>query len=319
MVACVQPRSRPRLIDIRPVWIDTDPSVAIPERDVDDGFALIQALHSPELKIVGVSATFGNAPLDRAYPIARNLLRRFGPAGLPVYAGAVSAEELGRETEASLALAAALRAQPLVVLVLGPATNLATVLLSHPELSSQIVEVVAVAGRRPGQRFTTGTMNPKAHRDLNFELDDRAFDILLASRVPLTLAPFELSSKVWIRDEDLDRLESGGWASRYLADAARGWLGLWKRTFSVDGFNPFDTLAIAVVATPGLVTCETLPARIELLPNDVTEERMQGTSSPAKPYLLVAKGLASDRIVRYCYTIDSAYKNDLLHRILRGD
>lgn len=319
LAACAQPRSHPHPIDRRSVWIDTDPSVAIPERDVDDGFALIQALHSPELQIVGVSVVFGNAPIDQAYPIAHEIVGRFGPAGLPVHAGAAGAGDLGRETSASLALALALQTQRLVVLVLGPATNVATVLIKHPELSRQIVEVVAVAGRRPGQRFTTGTTNPKAHRDLNFELDARAFDVLLASRVPLTLAPFELSSQVWIRDEDLDRLESGGQASRYLADAARAWLGLWKRTFFVDGFNPFDTLAVAVVTTPSMVACETLPVRIEMRPNDVTEERVQGTKSPEKPYLLVANGLVSDRTVRYCHAIDPAFKSDLLRRILRGD
>ena len=29
------------------VWIDTDPAVGAPDRDVDDGLALLQAFHSP--------------------------------------------------------------------------------------------------------------------------------------------------------------------------------------------------------------------------------------------------------------------------------
>ncbi|MCI0390199.1 MAG: hypothetical protein MOB07_15725, partial [Acidobacteria bacterium] len=41
------------------VWIDTDPSVAPGGHEVDDGFALIQAFHSPELEIRGVSVVFG--------------------------------------------------------------------------------------------------------------------------------------------------------------------------------------------------------------------------------------------------------------------
>jgi pyrimidine-specific ribonucleoside hydrolase len=319
VAACARPHPRAPATGTRHVWIDTDPSVGVPERDVDDGFALIQAFHSPELRVVGVSVVFGNAPLGRAYPIAREITSRFGPAGLRVYAGADAAADLGRETPASRALESALRARPLVVLALGPATNVATVVMNHPELTEHIVEVVAVAGRRPGQRFTTGTTNPKAHRDFNFELDAKAFEILLASRVPLTLAPFELSSKVWIRDEDLSRLASGGPAARYLADPARGWLGLWKQTFGVDGFNPFDTLAVAVVATPSLVQCEILRARIETLPDDATEERMQGTKSLEKPYLLVAKALAPARDARYCHTLAMGYKDDLLHRLLGGD
>jgi hypothetical protein len=53
-----------------PVWLDTDPAIGEPDRDVDDGVALVQAFRSPELDIRGVSVVFGNAPLDRGMPIA---------------------------------------------------------------------------------------------------------------------------------------------------------------------------------------------------------------------------------------------------------
>ena len=300
------------------VWIDTDPAVGVPDRDVDDGVALWQAFASPELKIRGVSVVFGNAPLAQAWPIGRRLVRELGPAGLPVYRGAASASELGRETPASRALAAALVRERLTVIALGPATNVATVLRRHPELGARIVRVVAVAGRRPGQRFTTGTANVRAHRDFNFEEDPEAFRILLDAHIPLTLAPFEISSGVWMTAPDLDRLAQGPARSRWIVTAARDWLGLWQRTFGVDGFNPFDTLAIARVTSPALVLCETLPARIEQRPDDVTEARMQGTNVATKPYLLVSRDFAPPAPdVEYCHTAAAAFKNDLLARLLR--
>src|SRR5450759_180792 len=43
-----------------PVWIDTDPSVAVGGHEVDDGFALIQAFHSKEIAIRGISVVFGS-------------------------------------------------------------------------------------------------------------------------------------------------------------------------------------------------------------------------------------------------------------------
>src|SRR6185295_12927627 len=101
------------------------------------------------------------------------------------------------------------RASPLTILALGPATNVATVLANHPELAARVTRVIAVAGRRPGQRFTTGTSNRAGHRDFNFELDPRAFQVLLDSKVELVLAPFEISSKIWMTAADLDRLASG--------------------------------------------------------------------------------------------------------------
>ena len=44
-----------------PVWIDMDPSCGASETaDVDDCWALLDALRSPELHVLGISTTFGN-------------------------------------------------------------------------------------------------------------------------------------------------------------------------------------------------------------------------------------------------------------------
>ena len=299
-----------------PVWIDTDPAVGVADRDVDDGFALLQAFHSPEIVVRGVSVVFGNAPLAQAWPIGLRIVGRFGPPGVRAYRGAAKASELGVETAATRALAASLRREPLVVLVLGPATNVATVLKNHPELRDRMVRVVAVAGRRPGQRFTTGTTNPKGHRDFNFEEDPEAFRVLLASGVPLTLAPFEISSKVWLRSPELDAIAADGAITGWIVAPARRWLDLWTRTFGVDGFNPFDTLAVARLTSPSQLTCETLPARVDVLPDDVTEARVQGTTVAQKPYLLVSRGFGAPAPpVEYCYDVSDSFKPDLLRRL----
>lgn len=302
------------------VWIDTDPAVGVKDRDVDDGLALLQAFHSPELQVHGVSIVFGNTTLDRAWPIGRSIVRRFGPPGTPAYRGAASAADLGVETDATRALAEQLKREPLVILALGPATNVATVVMNHPELVRNVERVVAVAGRRPGQRFTTGSVNPNGHRDFNFEQDPEAFRQLLASGVPLTLAPFEISSRVWIGEADLATLRRGSRSARWIRGPARQWLALWKRTFDVDGFNPFDTLAVARVTSPSLLACDALPARIDVLPDDLTEKRMQGVVVPEKPYLLVDAGFeAPARPVEYCYRASEAFKPDLLRRLTAPD
>ena len=298
------------------VWIDTDPAVGVADRDVDDGFALLQAFHSPEIAVRGVSVVFGNAPLVQAWPIGLRIVGRFAPPAVRAYRGAAKASDLGTENAATRALAAALRREPLVVLVLGPATNVATVLKNHPELRPRILRAVAVAGRRPAQRFTTGTTNPNGHRDFNFEEDPEAFRVLLASGVPLTLAPFEISSKVWLRSPELDAIAADGANAEWIVTPARRWLGLWTRTFGVDGFNPFDTLAVARVTSPSQLTCETLPARVDVLPDDATEARVQGTTVARKPYLLVSRdfGAPAPR-VEYCYDVSDRFKADLLRRL----
>lgn len=297
------------------VWIDTDPSISSGKREVDDGFALIQAFNSPELEIRGVSVVFGNAPLDVAWPIGQEIVRKYGPPGLQVVAGAARAAQLGEETDASRALAEALKKEKLTILALGPVTNVATVLKNHPGLSDRVAAIVAVAGRRPGQSFVTGTQRHTPFRDLNFELDARGFQVLLDANVQLVLAPWEVSSKVWLQADDLNQLAAGQPSAQWLAAPGHDWLKMWQEQFGTDGFNPFDTLAIAYVTSPELLEWEDLPCAIQMWPDD----RALANEKPKdKPYLLVGKDLASSRLVRYCHSPKPAFKPDLMARLLRS-
>lgn len=290
-----------------PVWIDTDPSVGVKDRDVDDGIALIQAFHSPELEIRGVSAVFGNAAIEQTFPIATKIVRDFGPKNLKVYKGASHAKELGTETEASRAIASALTKEALTLLALGPVTNIGIVIKKHPELIRKIIKIIAVAGRRPGQRFTTGSKNHKAHRDFNFELDPEAFQLILDSGVPLVLTPFEISSKIWITSEDLDALDKAGPAAQWISMHSRNWLQLWIKVFGVEGFNPFDTLAIAYAVEPNLMECETLAIKIKNLPDDVSEA--------TKKYLLLSRDFHTSKKATYCFKAKTQFKEILLKRL----
>src|SRR5213076_341322 len=91
--------------------------------------------------------------LDQTLPIAREILARFAPRDLVAQAGAASAQDLGKETDATMALQAALNRRPLTILALGPVTNLATVVQNHPELRGRIRQIIVVAGRQPGFGF----------------------------------------------------------------------------------------------------------------------------------------------------------------------
>ena len=273
-----------------PVWIDTDPSVEAGGHEVDDGFALVQAFHSPELNIRGISAVFGNAPLEKAFPIAQEVARRFGPPHLMVYRGASSAAELGQPSDASRAIAAALRKERLAILAIGPVTNIATVLKLHPELRGRIARIIAVAGRRPGQEFRAANGAPP-FRDFNFEMDPAAFQVILDSRVPLVLTGWEVASHVWLTGSDIAGIP-------YLEQPARDWLKVWKTRFGVDAFNPFDTLAVGYAIAPAGFRCEEVPVKID------------------GGQLLASKKLAAASHALYCSEPAADFKADLLRRII---
>ncbi len=75
---------------------------------------------------------------------------------LPVYKGAEKAIDIKNvvNNEAVEAMAAALKKQALIIMAIGPATNIGLLLLLHPELKSQILQVVLVAGRRKATKET---------------------------------------------------------------------------------------------------------------------------------------------------------------------
>lgn len=294
-----------------PVWIDTDPSVAPGGHEVDDGIALLQAFASRELDIRGISIVFGNTDLATASRIGREIVQKFGPRGVGVYNGASGAVDLGQATGASKALVAELRQGHLTILALGPATNVATVVRNHPDLIKRIDQVVAVAGRRPGQRFLSGPSQQTPFRDLNFELDPEAFRVLLGSGVPLVLAPWEISSGVWLSREELEAASVRNPAMKWMYPAFADWLDLWKREFGAAGFNPFDALAVGFLTNRQSLKCARLSAAIETAPDDAA-----AVESPrGKPYLVVRPFTGGQARVTYCSAANADFKADLLRRL----
>ncbi len=297
----------------RRIWIDSDPAIGIPSCDVDDGLALIQAFHSPELEVAGVSAVFGNAPLEKTFPLAAEICARFGPAKLPVLEGAAAAGDLGRENEAVRGMASALARGPLSILALGPLTNVASLLQLQPELAPRIERIVMVAGRRPGLEFFSTKTQQEPFPDFNFECDPVAMQGVLDGRSELVFAPWEVSSHVWVTAADLDALEKTGEPGAYLARHSRDWLRFWTDSLGAPGFNPFDTLAVAWLTHPELLESYTGPVRIE--------PAAAGDRNAAAPRLQVDASASADADARraiYCHRPRPEFKPLLLER-LAGD
>ena len=298
----------------RPVWIDTDPSAIPGGHEVDDALALLQAFGSPELSIRGVSTVFGNADLATTTRVGRQIVHDFGPPGLQVFPGAASAADLGRETVASRAIAEALRGERLTILLIGPATNLATVVKNHPELAGRIDEIIAVAARRPGQHFVSGPKQKIPFRDFNFESDPAAFRILLATKVAVTFLPWEISSKVWLTRADIRTLADRRPKFVSLLPAIDDWLARWSSAFGASGFNPFDTLAVGYLVDRKDISCTSMDAKIEIGVDDTSDT----TPAPQKPYLLVRPPGSNGRNVKYCFAANPGFKENLLDRIAEG-
>ncbi|MFO0697852.1 MAG: nucleoside hydrolase [Nitrospira sp.] len=259
----------PALADERTIWIDTDPACTMEfTHDVDDCWAIVTALRSNALNVVGLSTVFGNTSIERATESAHLLLHLMA-LHEPVLDLRLVSPGSGRPIQNQIEhppavneLAKVLATQRLTILALGPLTNIAMLLRHYPELIPRIETIVAVGGQRPGQVFRVGK-TPLLHlHDLNVRKDPDAFDIVLRSGIPLHLIPFEAAREVAVTRSDLSVLRQRGGLDTWLASRSLPWLTMWENMFDTDGFSPFDALAVAYLLNPEQFTCQAMPAKI---------------------------------------------------------
>lgn len=273
----------------------------------DDGVAMVQAFQSPELAVRGVSVVFGNAPVGRGYPIAREIAARYGPAGLAVHRG--SAAPAPDPTPASRALITALEEEPLAVLALGPATNVAAALLERPDLAGRIETVVLVIGRRPGEPLTFPGGGPNL-LDFNFELDPDAAEVVLESGAPIVLAPFELAAQLPVPAEDWTTLWDTPFGE-FFRQPIEDYLDWFGENYGRRATYPFDSFAVSFLVAPELLDCDRTRVVIRDGPADGASD-----TAATKPWL-VRMDAGEGWPVTWCHTPRPELKDELLRRLAR--
>ena len=246
----------------RPVWIDVDPSCGLTPDDPSDCWALALALRSPEIVVRGISVVFGTVQGDRPFEATRDLVKRIadrfpGTATPPVYRGSYGYLHrwAGIGTEASQAMADALRDERLTVIALGPLTNLSTALFRHPSVVKNIDRIVAVVGSNPIAMWPYPGPEGEIHRDPNVRHDPNAVTMVLDSAVPLVFMPREAAVKVALAPTDLDRVSASGPFGRRLVEESRPWAARWATATGATDLPVFDSLAVAYVVRPESFAC----------------------------------------------------------------
>ena len=305
------------------VWIDTDISIGAHTPsgglcDVDDAYAMAYLFNAPSVHVEGISTVFGNTDVDTATHLARSMANRFGPISLPVMKGAAQALDMEKieETPAVKAMAAKLEQTSMTIVAIGPATNVAALVLLYPHLAERIDNVILVAGRSSTDvHFLAGPRQTVPFRDLNFDLDPDAMRILLETQVPVTLAPFELSHQVWITEKELATLGSHDGVGTFLKNKSMPWLEFWAKDFGARGFNPFDALAAGIAVNPNQFIGRELPVKIQIAPDDTRTPRF-GEPTAYKPYLIASPDCVSARTVKFCTGISVDFAQELLDTIV---
>jgi inosine-uridine nucleoside N-ribohydrolase len=260
------------------IIIDTDPAMGSKGGDPEDGFAILLALHSPEVEVVGVTVVQGNVPVDHGYPNALHLMELVGRRDVPVLAGVESPmsparkrqiEWLGRRGELPRLVP---RRKPsagdphavdfliqtvlenpgeITLVTIGPLTNVGTALTRAPEIAAKVAGIVAMAGAAT----VPGNVTPSA--EFNVWADPEAADVVFRAGMPLTMVGLDVCEQTHLRLETIERVALGESAlARFVAESVTPWMEFRQRTGGDADLHLYDSLAVATAFRPDFVRVE---------------------------------------------------------------
>jgi pyrimidine-specific ribonucleoside hydrolase len=243
-----------------PVILDCDPGH-------DDAIALLLALASPEIQLLGVTTVAGNQTLAKTTANAIRVLDHVGRSKVPVAAGAprplvrerhVAADVHGetgldgpdlpppsREPDDAHAIdwiATALTAspEPVTLVPTGPLTNIALFLARYPELTSRIARIVLMGGA-----IGEGNVTPAA--EFNIWADPEAAHRVFASELEVTMVGLDVTHQALMTPAHAERLAGGGEAGQLVASLFAFYSQFHRRRYGWDGAPVHDAVALAYV------------------------------------------------------------------------
>ncbi len=265
--------------DTIPLLIDTDPGV-------DDALALLMAFNDDRHRIVGLTVAAGNVGLKHTVVNALKLCEVAGRSDIPVFAGCAepllhasvdAAHVHGADGFGDIGFQpATTQAQPehaanailrlshehageLLLVALGPLTNLALALKLDPALPSRIKRLVVMGGA------VSAHGNITAAAEFNIGFDPEAAHIVFESFPMMDLADWEaVIGHGFLHDAAEQWLRADSPRARFFEEISRQ-TRLWSADRRGDQWHSADALAMAYALRPeGAQELVERPVAVEL-------------------------------------------------------
>ena len=248
----------------------------------DDAIAWVLAQASPRIDIRAVTSCAGNQTIEKTTYNARRICTLLGidapvamgrPGPLlsdPITAGNIHGQSgldgpALPEPAAELSPLGAVElmsqvlresTEPVTVVSTGPQTNVAALLLAHPELKEKIACISLMGGG-----IATGNWTPAA--EFNILVDPEAAQIVFQSGIPVNMAGLDVTEKALIFPEDFERIRAVG---NQVAEVVAQWLEFFyqfHRTIGYTGAPLHDPCAVAVLLKPEIFTIGEYNVQVE--------------------------------------------------------
>jgi len=266
-------------VEQKKIIIDTDPGH-------DDAIAILLALASPELDVIGITCVAGNAPLHLTEVNALRICELAGRKDMKVFSGCdrpmvrklVTAEEVHGETgldgpdwqDPNMELQPQHAVDWLVETLLdaedrsiticpvGPLTNIGMALVREPAIASKIQSIITMGGGY----FVGGNVTPAA--EFNIFVDPHAADVVYRSGIPIVAMPLDVTHKALMTKEWINTLSELG---TEVGIKSAQMLTFYNRfdlaRYGMSGSPVHDPATIAYLIEPDLYTGKDVYVEIE--------------------------------------------------------
>nr|WP_306428392.1 MULTISPECIES: nucleoside hydrolase [unclassified Corynebacterium] len=267
---------------------------------IDDALALAYALGSPELELIGVTATYGNVLVETGVRNDLALLELFGASDVPVFAGEphalakdnfevleisefihgrngigeVEVPDAQRAVEAQSAVDFLIESvrtygDELIIVPTGAMTNIAAAMQRSPEFA-QHARIVFMGGALT----VPGNVSPWAEANIN--QDPEAADFMVRNGADVTMIGLDVTLQTLLTTAETQQWRAlGTKAGEFLADATDYYIRAYETTAPhLGGCGLHDPLAVGVAVDPTLVRL--LPMHLKVDTEGATRGRTIG-------------------------------------------
>ena len=252
-----------------PVILDTDTGV-------DDAMAVVYGLLMENLDVLALTTVFGNVGLEATTRNTLAIAEQIGVEPPPVSRGAAQAliepsssyefvhgddgvgnadfpvpraQVTGEPAAQTIIRLAHAHAGELVLVAIGPLTNLALALRLDETLPALIKRVVWMGG----VVTTPGNVTPVAEADA--ALDPEAAWIVLDADWPITMVGLDVTDRTIFEADDYERVRSAQTpAARYVSAVAPFYMSFYEKSLGRWACPLHSPLAVGIAADPTLAT-----------------------------------------------------------------
>lgn len=256
------------MTNLIPIWIDTDTGV-------DDAVALLCALKLDKLAIRGISSVAGNVEHAKTFKNCRNVLAYAGREDIKVYPGAIkpmcvelddASEVHGKDGLGGVVIpespaeketmhawdaiyeAAKKEGGKLQIVAVGPLTNIANAIISHPDLKGMVKRILIMGGAAVGGNATMAA-------EFNIYADPHSAETVMQSGIPVVMFGLDVTVDAYLNGKDIqDIRDFNTKISKFFANVVQSNLNFYIKNYKREILCIHDACPLIYLQYPEIFT-----------------------------------------------------------------